>query len=176
LEEEMIDPELKYCPECEDEYRAEIEKCASCDVDLITGQQKMEMEEARRRKLESRTKELNPDDDLVIVRQGSLPDMQYLADILDKENIGALLMGDKKSCGQSCCPTLYNLCLKREDAMEGLQIIEEEHKKATGLAYHDHSGEDTVFNPHVGEAKCPACGHSFPTTQTTCPECGLSFG
>ena len=178
----MIDPDLKYCPECGDEYRAEIEKCAACGIDLITGQQKVALEEAKRRKLESRNSELKPDDDLVIVRRGSLYDMRHLAELLEKERIGALMLGDEKSCAQdrfgnkSCCPTTYNLCIKREDAKEALHIIEEDHKKTTGLAYHENTDDDVVFNPHAGEAKCPACGHSFPTSQTTCPDCGLSFG
>jgi hypothetical protein len=172
----MIDPDLKYCPQCNDEYRAEIEKCAVCNIDLITGQQKMEMEEARRRKLESRSVELSPDDDLVVIRRGGLSDMRHLADLLDKEKIGSLIIGDEKTCGQSCCPSVYDLSIRREDAMDAIQMIEEDHKRATGLAYHDNADDDAVFNPQAGAAKCPACGHTFPTTQTTCPDCGLSFG
>ena len=172
----MIEPDLKYCPKCNDEYRAEIETCAVCGVDLITGRQKIEMEEARRKKLKNRSVELSPDDDLVFVRRGPLTDMQHLADLLEEEKIGTLIAGDDKSCGQSCCPSVYYLCTRREDAMEALHIIEEDHKRTTGLAYHDDTDDAAVFNPYAGEAKCPACGHAFPTTQTTCPDCGLSFG
>lgn len=172
----MIEPDLKYCPKCDDEYRAEIEKCAACGVDLITGQQKIDMEEARQRKLANRAVELSPDDDLVVVRRGPLTDLRQLAVHLEKESIGTLISGDEKSCGKSCCPTVYNLCIRRDDAMEALQIIEEEHKRTTGLAFHDNVHDDVVFNPHAGEAKCPACGHAFSTTETTCPDCGLSFG
>jgi len=172
----MIEPDLKYCPECNDEYRAEIEKCAACGIVLITGLQKIEMEEAKQKKLESRTVELNPDDDLAVLRRGPLPEMRHFADLLNVENIGTLLAGDETSCAKNCCPSVYNLLVKREDGLEALHIIEEDHKRATGLAYHDNTNGDTVFNPHAGEAQCPACGHAFPTTQTTCPDCGLSFG
>ena len=172
----MIDPDLKYCPECDDEYRAEIEKCGVCGIDLITGLQKIEMAEERQRKLESRTAELNPDDDLVALRRGPLSEMRHLADLLHVENIGTLLAGDEKSCAKNCCPSVYNLLVKREDGMEAFHIIEEDHKRATGLAYHENTNGDIVFNPHAGKAQCPACGHAFPTTQTTCPDCGLSFG
>ena len=172
----MTDPDLKYCPECNDEYRAEIERCASCEIDLITGLQKIELEETRQRKLESRNAELSPDDDLVGLRRGPLPEMRHLVGLLDVENIGTLLVGDEKTCGQSCCPTAYDLMVKREDGMEALQIIEEDHKKVTGLAHHENTNGDAIFNPQASEAQCPACGHAFPTTQTTCPDCGLSFG
>ena len=178
----MIEPDLKYCPECDDEYRAEIEKCAACGVDLITGLQKIEMSEARQKKLESRTAELSPDDDLVALRRGPLPEMRHLAELLDKENIGTLLAGDMKSCAKdrlgnsSCCPSTYNLLVRREDGLEALHIVEEDHKRVTGLKHHENANGDAIFNPQASEAQCPACGHAFPTTQTTCPDCGLSFG
>jgi len=172
----MIELDLKYCPQCNDEYRAEIEKCAACGVVLITGAQKIEMEEQRRRKLANRTSELSPDDDLVIIRRGPLAEMRHFTDLLDGENIGTLLVGDEKSCGQSCCPTVYSILVKREDGLDALKIVEEEHKRVTGLMHHELSGADAVFNPEADEACCPACGHTFPTTETACPDCGLSFG
>ncbi len=177
----MIDPDLKYCPECNDEYMAEIENCAACAVELITGQQKIEMKEARQKKLASRTAELSPDDDLVALRSGPLPEMQHFVGLLNDENIGIALIGNMKSCGKDRfgnilpTPTSYNLMVKREEAREALHIIEEEHKKATGLVHHE-SVNDVIFNPQASEAQCPACGHAFSTTQTTCPDCGLSFG
>ena len=172
----MIEPDLKYCPECNDEYRAEIERCAVCNVDLITGLQKIEMEEAKRKKLESRTAELTPDDDLVGLQRGPLSEMRHLADLLDVENIGTLLAGDENSCSKNCCPSVYNLLVKREDGMEALHIIEEDHKRATGLVHHESANDDAIFNPQASEAQCPACGHLFSTTHTKCPDCGLSFG
>ena len=178
----MIDPDLKYCPECNDEYLAEIEECAVCVVELITGQQKIEMEEARQKKLATRTVELSPDDDLVGLRGGPLPEMRHLAELLDEEKIGTALIGDMKTCAKdrfgnsTCCPTNYTLFVKREDGQDALHIIDEEHRKTTGLTHHDNANGDTVFNPHASEAQCPACGHAFPTTQTSCPDCGLSFG
>lgn len=178
----MIEPDLKYCPKCNDEYRAEIEKCAVCGITLITGLQKIEMEKERLKKLESRTTELSPDDDLVGLRRGPLSDMRHLSNLLNNEKIATLLVGDMKTCAKdrfgnsSCCPTIYNLLVRRQDGMDAIHIIEEEHRRTTGLAHHENSHGDAIFNPHAGEAQCPACGHSFPTTETSCPDCGLSFG
>jgi hypothetical protein len=84
LEEIMIEPDLKYCPECNDEYRAEIEKCAACGIDLITGLQKIKMEEERTKILEGRSIELNPEDDLVPIQRGPLADMRHLSDLLNE--------------------------------------------------------------------------------------------
>ena len=34
-----IESDLKYCPRCGDEYRAEIATCAACRCDLLSGRQ-----------------------------------------------------------------------------------------------------------------------------------------
>ena len=172
----MIEPDLKYCPKCDDEYRAEIEKCATCGIDLITGLQKIEREEALREKLASRAGDLSPDDDLVALRRGSLTDMRHLANLLNDMKIGTLLAGDEKSCGKGCCPSVYTLLVKMEDGMESQHIIEEEHRRTTALEELHHPVSDAVFDPNSVMACCPACGHSFPTTETACPDCGLTFG
>jgi hypothetical protein len=173
----MVELDLKYCPKCNDEYRAEIEKCASCGVILITGAEKIAQDEERKKKFANRVTELSPDDDLVGLQRGPLSEMRHLEALLDREHIATLLLGDDKSCGQSCCPTVYTLLVRREDAQEAFDIMAEEHKKATGLDYHDNSAADNIFNPEAGVACCPACGHTFSTTAgTTCPDCGLNFG
>ncbi len=178
----MVEPDLKYCPKCDDEYRAEIEKCAVCCIDLITGRQKIEMQEERRKKFESRVSDISPDDDLVRIRRGPLAEMRYLENLLDAERIGTLLVGDKETCGKDrfgntlSTPTAYDLMVKREEGMEALHIIEEEHRRTTGLDEFDHANADSVYNPAAAEACCPACGHSFPTSETACPDCGLGFG
>ncbi len=172
----MVDPDLKYCPECHDEYRAEIIRCAACGIELITGVQKIALQEAQQKKLQEKNVELNPDDDLVVIRRGPLPDMRHLVELLQSENIATLLAADEKTCGKGCCPSVYDLLVKRDDGMEALHILEEEHRRTTGLADYDFSAADSVFNPEAGEACCPACGFSFPTTETTCPDCGLSIG
>jgi len=35
------DPELNYCPECDEEYRADIKMCADCGVALVSGGEKI---------------------------------------------------------------------------------------------------------------------------------------
>jgi hypothetical protein len=178
----MIELDLKYCPQCNDEYRAEIEICAACDVSLITGREKIDLEERQRQKLESRIGTLDPNDDLVPVLRGPLPDMRHIAHLLERQRIGSLLIGDTSTCGKDrfgntlSTPTVYDINVRREDASEVMQILSEEHRKTTGLDGHEQPGADSVFNPDAGVACCPACGHTFPTSETACPDCGLQFG
>ncbi len=45
---------MRYCPECEAEYREEIEECADCQIPLISAdeyQRRVEQEEAERERL-----------------------------------------------------------------------------------------------------------------------------
>jgi predicted amidophosphoribosyltransferase len=177
-----IDPQLKYCPKCTDEYRTEITICAACDVELLTGEQLIGILEARQRKIATRTAELRPEDDIVYIRRGQLAEMQHFTHMLERLNIGSLLEGDMSTCAKDrfgntrSHPTTYNLGVKREDAAEALHIIETEHRKSTHLEHHADTNGDGIYNPEAAEVKCPACGHSFPTSETSCPDCGLNFG
>jgi hypothetical protein len=108
--------------------------------------------------------------------------MRHLTNLLHDERIGTLLVGDLSTCGKDrfgntlSTPTTYDLLVKKEDGIEAQHIIDEEHRRTTGLEQYDHSNADSVFNPDAGQASCPACGHAFPTTETTCPDCGLNLG
>lgn len=172
-----IDPELKYCPKCNDEYRSDIENCAGCNVPLITGAQRLAIEEERQRKIAGRSTTLSINDDLVTIHRGTLHDAKRLEVLMADERIGTLLAGDDNSCGKGCCPSYFDLKVRREDAADAMKIIDEEFRRSTGIDAHemgDHA--DAVFNPHAAEAVCPACGTKFPTATTTCPDCGLCFG
>jgi len=172
----IIDPDLKYCPQCNDEYRAEIEKCAACGLALLTGRQRLAMEEERRRRCEGKSVELAATDELVNIRQGSLADMKHLEKVLRAESIAALIAGDENSCGKGCCGSNFYLKVRLTEAQDAMAVLEAEFRRATGLAQHDLSHAGNIFNPQAGEAICPACGFIFPTTTTTCPDCGLCLG
>ena len=172
----MVDPELKYCLQCNDEYMPEIESCGVCGMKLISGQEMLEKEEARNRRLESRGGRITSDDDLVGIRQGPLSDMKRIEALLNSERIATLLVGDESSCGKGCgCASSFILQVRHEDAQDALMILEDEFRRATGLDQHDTSHSDNIFNPLAVEVVCPACGHSFSPAVGACPDCGLQF-
>ena len=88
------DPGLKYCPKCDEEYRAEIEICVSCNVQLISGEEQLAKEKAEKQKKNARSMAITNDDELANIRKGSLHDMKQLQTILAKENIPSLLAGE----------------------------------------------------------------------------------
>lgn len=174
----MFDPELKYCPQCRDEYRAEIVRCAACGVELLLGSQMMQQleEGSKQVQRERRAGELSPTDDLVTIHKAPLADIRHLEDLLRHERIPCLVSGDENTCAKGCCPTSFYLLVRREDAREAVGVIQAVHAQNTALHHHDTSHSQAVFNADAGEATCPACGHKFPTAFTTCPDCGLCFG
>jgi len=172
----MIDPELKYCVQCNDEYMPHMETCGVCGMKLLSGQEMLAREEARNRKLSRRASSITADDDLVSIRQGPLRDMKHMEALLQAERIPALLVGDESSCGKGCsCATSFILQVRREDAQDAFMVLAEEFRRSTALDSHDVSHADSVFNPLAPEVVCPACGHRFPPAAGACPDCGLQF-
>jgi len=171
-----IVPELKYCPVCNDEYRAEIVMCAGCEVELMTGEQYLEMKSGRLRERENRSMELSVDDELVAIRSGSLIDMKQLRSLLAKEMIPSLLVSEDGGCAKGCCGSNFVLQVRLQDGQEALAVLADEFKRSTSLESHDLSNADAVFDVKAENITCPACGHSFAPTTTTCPDCGLCFG
>ena len=110
----MIDPELKYCPKCKDEYRAEIVACGVCGAALLSGAELLDRQRLGAEKRATRKGELSEADDLVGVRRGPLGEMRIYEQLLKAEGIASLLAGDDRSCGKGCCPSNFDLVVRRE--------------------------------------------------------------
>jgi len=170
------DPDLKYCPKCDEEYRAEIEICVSCNVQLISGKEQLAKEEAEKQKKNARSMNITNDDELANIRKGSLHDMKQLQTILAKENIPSLLAGEGGGdCGKGCCGTELYLQIRVADGEEAIRVLAEDFKNTTALDSHDLSTAHAVFDTGAESSTCPACGCNFSTRSSTCPDCGLCF-
>lgn len=169
----MIEHDLQYCPRCRDEYRQEITRCAACAIPLISGAELLGLEGSRSGSRNARKGALGPDDELVVLQQGSLADLKPIQALLAGERIGVLISGDQQACGKGCCGPKLHLQVRREDAADALALLAEEHRRTTGLAGHEMSFAEAVFDPGAGEAVCPACGFTFATISAVCPDCGL---
>lgn len=172
----FIDLDLKYCPQCDEEYREEMSTCATCRVPLLSGGEKQAMVEAQRSKMASRSMEISSDDELVNIRKGPLGEMKHLQALLATECIPALLAGEKGSCGTGCggCGD-FNLQIKVGDAQEVSEVLTREFKRTTALDSHDLRNTHAVFDTGVASSTCPACGFGFSTSEAACPDCGLCF-
>jgi uncharacterized protein (UPF0212 family) len=172
-----LEPELKYCPKCGDEYRAEITVCAVCAVYLISGMKLLDLRRQEERKLAERRRPISPDDELVSIQKGPVVQMQMVQAVLKKANIPSLAAGDSgASCASGGCsgPNLL-IQVRRSDLEDARTVLTENYIRSTGLHDHDLSAVDAVFDAEAEYALCPACGCRFSTTQNSCPDCGLCF-
>jgi len=171
-----IEPDLKYCPKCHDEYRAEIVTCVSCAVKLLSGSELLEHQERKKAKLAGRTAEIQPDEELVDVRKGPLLDMKQVQALLARHQIPSLIVGeDQQSCGKGCCGGTVLLRVRKVDMEEVFAIFQREYIEATALHEHDIRFAGSVYNPSAAQATCPACGYTFSSQGNCCPDCGLCF-
>jgi hypothetical protein len=172
-----ISSELNYCPVCGDEYRADRIICAACDQELISGREKLAQIEEKEQLFSSRSMELSPDDELVILRKGPLKDIKQLQKLLAKERIPGVLAGDEQSCGKGCCgPEIY-LQIRKNDVEPAMAVLSQDFIKSTALSSHDMTYVDAVYVQGAESTDCPACGCRFsPSVEKNCPECGLCLG
>jgi hypothetical protein len=71
--DQTLEPDLKYCPRCSDEYRWDMQSCADCGLELLSGEQMMAMQNSRYqgKGAGSLSPEIGPDEPVVTVRKGS---------------------------------------------------------------------------------------------------------
>lgn len=170
-----IDPEMNYCPDCEVEFRSDIHKCPSCDVPLITGKEKIQLQAAQNESFSTRSMEIVPGDELVSIRKGPLKDIKILQKILATERIPSIIAGDEGSCGKGCCgPEMY-LQIRNADSEAATVVLARDFVKTTAVNIEDLKHADVVFDERAAETVCPACGCRFSPTVGACPECGLCF-
>lgn len=170
-----IDSELNYCPQCQDEYRAEIATCASCEVDLISGSKMLKAQEKKEGRMSERSKEISADDELVDLLSGAILNVKQVQSRLSSEGFPSIIAGDSNSCGKGCCGGEVRLQVRLTDTQDIMDFMAREHIQTTGLADHDTSYADAVFDTGAMNTSCPACGCNFSPQNKICPECGLCF-
>ena len=158
-----------------EEYRAEIEACATCETMLLTGVAMRSLQNEQQRDVAHRSMEMSPDDEMVDIRKGPILQIKEMQKLLAAQSLPSLAVAEKGGCGKGCCGTELILRVRMSDIQDILAVLEEEHVRSTGLSDHDISTAGAVFNTQAEEATCPACGCSFATSNPTCPDCGLCF-
>lgn len=171
-----IDPELQYCPQCQDEYRAGIERCAACEVELISGTMILAAREEKENRLAGRKFEVTREDELTDVIKGNILTIKQLQAKLKKEGFPSLIAGDGDSCGKGCCGGgEVRLQVRVSDLQDVMGFMAREHARTTGLADHVTTHGDAVFDATAMNTTCPACGCNFSPQSQKCPDCGLCF-
>jgi len=170
-----IDPELKYCPKCGDEYIPERDDCAACNIELLSGARLLELQEEQRRQRDERSRAITAEDKVVGIRKGTVFDMKQWQARLEREGFPSLLVKDDQGCGSKCGGSDVVLQVRESDGQAVARIFSLDHLHSTGLKDHDITHVDAVFHADAEDTVCPACGITFSTSSTECPDCGLCF-
>lgn len=93
-----IDIEMRYCPQCGDEYRPDIDQCVTCNVALIDGSQKLEAAKKQHQEFYSRSMEIGEDEPRAAIRGGKLRDLKPIQRMLAEQRIPALITGEAAGC------------------------------------------------------------------------------
>lgn len=93
-----IDPEMRYCPVCGDEFRADIADCAICNVALISGAEKLRQARQKAQAFHGRSMEISASDPRVAIRGGKLRDLKPYQLLLARERIPSLITGEAGDC------------------------------------------------------------------------------
>ena len=170
-----IDPDLNYCPHCNDEYRAEISTCAACGIDLLSGEQMLALHADRiSPQTTSRSLEIHPEESVLTVRKGPVLQIKELQAYLLRSGIPSLALKENgAACG--CRGGELLLQVRENDLPAVMTALEQEYRHSTRLSDHDTRFAGAVYNVEAAEATCPACGCRFSTSLTACPDCGLCF-
>jgi len=170
----MYENDLKYCPLCRDEYRAEILQCAACGVELLSGDE-MQRKNGDLEGQQGATARIEEGDTLVALRKGSLLDMKGLRNVLAGAGIPVELIQDDSCRGGGCGGPELVLQVRSQDGQKALAVLQEEYERTTGLADMKATQAEAVYDPEAAVAVCPACAHEFTPNRPDCPDCGLHF-
>jgi hypothetical protein len=95
-----VDPSMRYCPQCGDEYRAGIDRCHVCEVDLISGEDKIATLKKEAKLNGERSMEISPEDRLIAIRNGKVRDLKPYQVLLARHTIPALINGESGNCSK----------------------------------------------------------------------------
>ena len=168
-----IDPELRYCPQCGDEYRADIRACAACRVELESGRDLLGARNGGEREGKN-VLEIRPEESVVGIQKGPIMQIKALQAHLLQLGLPSILVKEQGG-GCGCGGPEVVLQVREIDLHRVMSALAEEYRQSTGLADHDTRFVGAVFDDQAEEVHCPACGHRFSTRETTCPDCGLCF-
>lgn len=117
--------------------------------------------------------DMRPEADLVTIAKLPLEEAKLLQRDLRLIEVPATLNHDP-SCRSGCSVTI-DVVVPFSHAEAAVKLLRERFQAAAERPGMDWEKAQATFDPSQQEATCPACGTSFATTSSECPECGLCF-
>jgi hypothetical protein len=115
------------------------------------------------------------DSEYVLLGAVDYAEAKRLKSALEDRGVILKIVSNPESCGTGGCSPKLELFARQEDLPKFQEFIVEERTRALGGLDHEAGLADEVFDSEKESARWPACGTSFATTQSECPDCGLCF-
>ena len=162
---------MPFCPECRDEYREGIARCAACDVGLVATLEAVNDDELLELERRLASEELTP------VFAGDLENCKARYQVLGEHGIPSLITGDLEAKEtETLSPYMYLQCAT-EDVEDVAAIFQDLWNESLTLEGIEVDEVDAV-DMEAEEIECPGCSTliSELTVEGECPECGLFLG
>ena len=114
-------------------------------------------------------------DEKVLLAVLGVRDAEILESRLLALGISIATIFNHSTCKTGCSPS-KEIWAHPLDVASIQKFITEEHLRVLKDLGADPELIQSVYDPDKTEATCPACGHTFPTKHSSCPECGLVLG
>ena len=167
---------MPYCPRCRAEYRASINSCAHCEVELV----ETLPEEGVCASQASMAAHLR-ERELVAILAGGLEDVLLVQELLRAHGIPTMIVQPEHLSGPGM-HSVYQLALLEENIEQARTIYTEHWHEGLALEglvdAEAMPSEDTIDLEAGGPIDCPACNETFSPQdeRAECPSCGLMLG
>ena len=102
----------------------------------------------------------------------SLIEAKKFQDNLKEDGVEILLNHNEQTCSRGCTVTVEVLGYEKD-----LEYISKNYNESHQKLLEGHNVDwdiaNSIFDENAQYATCPACGFSFDTTSSECPDCGL---
>lgn len=149
---------VRYCPECDQEFRPHVERCSDCGGPLEDHFEGLETSPGERAE---GGPGLAPDETVALLHRSTASRLEPLAAALGRAAV-PFRVDPRPGYGG------FDLKVRPEDAPRAAQALAE----ALGPELLAEAGEA----PEGREGHCPACEAPVPPQAAECPECGLGLG
>ena len=164
---------MKICPNCNSEYREGFERCAACDVDLVSPVSSSVMVMSQK----ASAKELLKDVAKTTIVEAGLDACREIERELLSADIQAFVSSEDLEEGAlgSAGITRFSVVIGSDDLAKASDVLKgrfEALVAAEGIGSLSMEAIDLESESIV----CPACGHEGALEEGVCADCGLFLG
>ena len=172
---------VRWCPNCEEEFRPEIARCSDCGgplVDRLLGEdgQPLHPDPPVAATPGTAAPPALPPDFRELTHANSPADLRPITNTLDEAGIEfhAVFAPDPPGQARNALGGRFIVSVHESERIRAIQAIAPHLGLEAGLG--DTLAVERAFDATAGYVQCPACGADVTPGSQTCGECGLVLG